>query len=257
MRSVLYNNSTIFYRVSGLGNPVIFLHGFLENHSIWNTIATEIETLGFKVVLIDLPCHGKSRFDGSICSMQFMAKAVQKIMAEEKISNPFIFGHSLGGYVALEIAKLTPIKLTLVHSNFWADSENKKIDRNRVVSIVEKNKSRLLNEAIPNLFAEVNRKKCLPTINQLISDAEIIPANEIIACTRGMRDRLDNKAIVEKTAINCIQGDLDTVVKPEIMQQQLKKISHNVNLITIKNCGHMSIWESRNQLISCIKTIVI
>ena len=106
MRSVLYNNSTIFYRVSGLGNPVIFLHGFLENHSIWNTIATEIETLGFKVVLIDLPCHGKSRFDGSICSMQFMAKAVQKIMAEEKISNPFIFGHSLGGYVALEIAKL-------------------------------------------------------------------------------------------------------------------------------------------------------
>ena len=76
MKTLINNNTILHYRVTGKGDPVIFLHGFLENHSMWTDIAAEILDLGFKTIVVDLPCHGESRFSGEVCTMAFMAECV-------------------------------------------------------------------------------------------------------------------------------------------------------------------------------------
>ena len=43
----------------------------------------------------------------------------------------------------------------MLNSNFWADSEQKKKDRLRVADIAFKAKKVFINEAIPNLFGQV------------------------------------------------------------------------------------------------------
>ncbi len=244
------------YRVAGKGDPVIFLHGFLENSSIWNGIAPEFERLGFKIILVDLPCHGESRFDDEICSMAFMAECVDALCVAEGIENPIVFGHSMGGYVGLELLKIRSIQLTLVHSNFWDDPFDKKQDRDRVAKIVEQNKMRLIHEAIPNLFAAKNREHCQSNILDLIQAAEQIPANEIIASTKGMRDRLHNGQLLEQFEINIIHGNLDTVVKTEKLNVELARLTRTPKTQTIPDAGHMSIWEKPAVLIECLKAIV-
>lgn len=256
MKALRLKNNTIYYRVFGSGDPVIFLHGFLENHNMWNSIAPEIEALGFKTFMVDLPCHGQSRFEEEICTMNEMARAVDVLCAEEELDNPIVFGHSMGGYVGLELLKLRPIKLTLVHSNFWADPDEKKKDRNRVIEIVQSNKMRLINEAIPNLFSVENRTPCQPAITNLINEASTIPAKEICASTAGMRDRLDNSELMNQHDIYIIHGELDGIVKTQMLEDKISKLATLPTVFTIKNCGHMSIWERPEALINHLKVIV-
>jgi pimeloyl-ACP methyl ester carboxylesterase len=253
VKIIEFNNIKMHYRVAGKGDPVIFLHGFLENHSMWNDIAAEISNLGFKTILVDLPCHGESRFDAEICSMAFMADCVDALCKAEGLNNPYVFGHSMGGYVGLELLKKRPMQLTLVHSNFWDDTIGKKKDRNRVVTVVERNKMRLINEAIPNLFAAKNRASCEATIDDLIAQASSMPSSEIIASTAGMRDRLHNGELMEKHAVKMIHGSLDTVVKTSKLKQELALLNSLPIVQTIENTGHMSIWEAPNELMNRIK----
>ena len=243
------------YSVFGSGSPVVFLHGFLEDHSKWEDIAHELSALNLAVYLIDLPCHGKSRFKDEICSMQGVAELLSQFFNSMKIKNPFVFGHSMGGYIGLELIRITPIKLTLVHSNFWADSQSKKEDRNRVIEIVKKNKMRLIQEAIPNLFAIQNRIKNASTIEILLTKAALIPTKEIIACTKGMRDRSNLKSVINQHPIIIIHGDEDPIISTDMLLEELEGIQE-VELYRIPQCGHMSIWENPAMLIKLIQNIV-
>jgi pimeloyl-ACP methyl ester carboxylesterase len=247
---------TLHFRVFGTGNPVVFLHGFLENHSMWETISHFLSEKNCAVYLIDLPCHGKSRFMGDNCSMKDVAILLNAFFESVNIKKPFVFGHSMGGYIGLELLRLTPIQLTLVHSNFWADSPAKKEDRNRVIEIVRTNKIRLIQDAIPHLFAPKNRAVCEQIIQSLISQATEIPAKEIIACTRGLRDREDLTSLIKDHPIHLIHGDEDPIMPTEVLLKAIEKNRNKVILHRITECGHMSIWENPQALINLIQSIV-
>ena len=90
----------IHVKTIGSGKPVVLLHGFLEDHAIWNTIYPDLVNEGCQCILIDLPCHGWSRYEGEICTMEQMAQSVFHFLKSEKITNPFVFGHSMGGWYA-------------------------------------------------------------------------------------------------------------------------------------------------------------
>src|SRR6187402_2502957 len=99
----MHESSNLFVKAVGVGTPVVFLHGFLEDHTIWSPIYPEFVNAGFQCVLVDLPCHGKTRYDAEVCTMAQMAELLFEYLTENKIQNPFVFGHSMGGYVGLEL----------------------------------------------------------------------------------------------------------------------------------------------------------
>lgn len=256
MKSIQFRGHEVFYEKKGEGFPVVLLHGFLENHTMWNAISEQLTNLGCEVMAIDLPCHGKSRFKGEVCSMPWMAEVVDHILTHEHYTNPFVFGHSMGGYVGLELLKFRSIRLTLVHSNLWADSEQKQLDRDRVIEIVKKNKGYFLREAIPHLFAPENREPCSDVIAQLIAEAEKIPVHEIQASTAGMRDRLPNEQLLDTHQITIIHGEKDPIISTEGIVKLLEERPHQPALVIIKNCGHMSIWERPEALIKSMKNVI-
>ncbi len=57
--TLAYKGINIFYTDSGNGNPVVLLHGFLENASMWDTFIPEL-TKKNRVICIDLLGHGKT-----------------------------------------------------------------------------------------------------------------------------------------------------------------------------------------------------
>jgi pimeloyl-ACP methyl ester carboxylesterase len=251
-----FEGVTLYYSVEGVGIPVVLLHGFLEDHTMWNQVTEDLKLAGCQIITLDLPGHGKSRFYGDHCSMIWMAQAVHEILNYLALKNPFVFGHSMGGYVGLELLRLRPIHLTLVHSNFWADPPQKKIDRDRVIHIVAENKLLFIREAIPHLFAQVNREKCRSDIQHLIERAGLIPEQEIQACTAGMRDREDHTPLLKKHDIQIIHGDLDPIISTDQIESELQNLGLEKNLTIINNCGHMSIWEAPETLIKSIKKVI-
>lgn len=256
MNEFKLENQSLYYRVSGRGNPVLFLHGFLENHTMWEHIITEFEQEKIQCIVVDLPCQGESRFAGENCSMPQMAALLNAFLIEKRIVPTHVIGHSMGGYVGLELLKLRTFKLALLHSNFWADAARKKQDRNRVVEIVRENKMKLIQEAIPKLFAAENRPSLKAVIEHLMRDASAIPSHEIIASTLGMRDRLDNTDLLQTHEITIIHGEKDTVVTSSELKKHLTRSNATPNIVVIPNCGHMSIWESPHKLINHLKTFI-
>ena len=240
-QQIVFENTNVFYRVFGNGHPVVFLHGFLENTDIWGDV---VEKMGaYQVVIVDLPGHGKSGCPEGECTMKFMANSVLEILKEQGISNPIVFGHSMGGYVGLELAQKMAINLVLVHSNFWADSETKKKDRDRVVAVVENSLKFFVKQAIPNLFYYSNLTKNAIQIQRLIKSAGKIPEKHVISVTLGMRNRQDFSDWEGLNQVHVIQGDNDPVIPLEFMKDKIKQSGKQPELMVLENCGHMGFFE--------------
>ena len=189
--------------------------------------------------------------------MIHMAEEVINLLNENDIKTPYLIGHSMGGYVGLEVLKLVKAKLILLHSNFWSDPEEKKQDRNRVIEVVKRNSSLFVKEAIPALFAEANIDKCQTAIKSLIKQANQISIEEIVAATVGIRDRLDNRQVMEENDIGIIHGAEDPVIPTLKLMAETSTLASKVEIVTIENSGHMSIWEAKVALIESIKRLLI
>jgi pimeloyl-ACP methyl ester carboxylesterase len=124
------------YRVFGNGHPVVFLHGFLEDVSMWDFLDTPL--IPFQAICIDLPGHGLSQLTDDSPSIEFMTDEVLKVVGYLKLAEFHIVGHSMGGYVALLIKenRIDCRKIVLLNSNFWEDSPEKKSDRIRIADLV-------------------------------------------------------------------------------------------------------------------------
>ena len=104
---VKYKESEVFYTDQGKGSAVVLLHGFLENQSMWKGVSEALLKRN-RVITIDLLGHGKTESVGYVHSMKEMAQAVEVVLKKLRIRKSYFIGHSMGGYVSLEFAKLFP-----------------------------------------------------------------------------------------------------------------------------------------------------
>lgn len=237
------------YKIYGEGRPVVFLHGFLESLSMWEVF--DLENCAFQSVLIDLPGHGNTPLNSEYKSLVEIAAEIHAFLQSRGIEDFDIAGHSLGGYVALELHKLTDQKgkLMLYHSNFLEDDDKKKADRNRVIEVVLKNKIMFLNEAIPNLFLPAFRDR--PFVTELREEAGKIAAATIVLYSELMRDRPSNENYVKQLGdkLLFIQGENDHVVPKTGIE------AHSDGIPVIYTpAGHMGHFEEKTREFEIIQT---
>lgn len=239
------------YTVFGSGRPIVFLHGFLESISMWEYLA--LHELHRTCILVDIPGHGKSELthDGEP-SITYFSTEILKLLAELNVTHFDIVGHSMGGYIGLEMLQSTPkdSRLILLNSNFWADSEEKKKDRVLVSELVWKSKSLFLKTAIPNLFYNADSYKI--SILKLIQEALELQPIGIAYASLAMRNRLDFTEFVTKNAeqICIIQGENDPIVPLEKMETSLQLKG---NYKVIDSCGHMAHIEQSEIVLQLLK----
>ena len=127
-KRIKYKGIEVVYYDRGEGACIVLLHGYLETAEIWIEFAEQFPER-FRILMLDLPGHGKSGIWGKIHTMDDLAGSVYAILKAEDIEKVFLVGHSMGGYVAMAFAELFPEKLTgyaLFHSTCFADTEEKK-----------------------------------------------------------------------------------------------------------------------------------
>ena len=221
--------------MTGNGRPVVFLHGFLESISMWKYLG---DFEGIQSIVVDLPGHGESPLIPEL-TMQSIANLIIQLLDELKVVSYDIVGHSMGGYVALEVKKNhnSCDKIILLNSNFWQDTALKKDDRYRVAALVKERKEVFLNSAIPNLFLEPHRFQ--GDVDALIDEAKSISWESIAEASIAMSERTDNRILVKEHCqdVVIIQGVHDTTISQKLMLQKLSGIEVLPHMVP---SGHMA-----------------
>lgn len=95
-----------FYEDIGEGQPVFCIHTAGQGGVQWRHVGTALAAHGYRVIVPDLPGHGRSELplSGAIRDLSDYASWCERLMDELELNRPFVVGCSIGGKIAIELA---------------------------------------------------------------------------------------------------------------------------------------------------------
>lgn len=99
---------TIHYDIRGRGEPaLVFIHCWCCDRSYWKD---QVDTFAkqYKVVTVDLAGHGESEFGRDEWSIAAFGEDVKAVVEKLGLDKVILIGHSMGGPVIIEAARLMP-----------------------------------------------------------------------------------------------------------------------------------------------------
>ena len=108
---VPYNRQRLAYADFGEGErALVLVHGLLMNRHMYDHLAPEMASRGFRVVTVDLLGHGASDMptDMRAYNMSTFADQLATVIDELGLDRPVVGGTSLGANVSLEMAARHP-----------------------------------------------------------------------------------------------------------------------------------------------------
>ena len=250
-KSVRFKGVEVSYADRGAGSCIMLLHGYLETAEIWEDYVPLLSER-FRVISVDLAGHGWSGCWGNEHSMDDLATSLKIILDAEGIHKLVLVGHSMGGYVTLAFAALFPERLdgyVLFHSTCFADTDEKKANRDREISLVLCGRKRqIISLNIPKAFAETNVEKLK---EKVIRAQEIAYQNDdrgIVALLKGMKNRSDLSSTLSDSAIPLmlIGGMKDNYI-PMTVFEKLGVMAPHATVLKLAQSGHMGFVEEADR----------
>ncbi len=244
------DRSPVFYTDTGKGFPVVLLHGFCETQAVWHSFAPKLAP-HYRVITIDLPGFGQSKRLADGFSISDVAASILSLLSKLGITQCVTIGHSLGGYVTLEMVHQQPGMFNgfgLFHSSAYADTDERKVSRNKVIEFVSKNGVEAFIETfIPPLFFDKEN----PHIPFAVKMALQTTPETLTGYAKAMRDRPDRTSVIKKSLnpVLFIAGENDTVVTPEALRQQAM-LAQKPALHLVKGVAHMGMFENEVETVA-------
>ncbi|GAB2457162.1 alpha/beta hydrolase [Hymenobacter qilianensis] len=227
---------------------IIFLHGFAESRNIWAEFTQDYPP-EYRILTPNFPGYGNQKEPPvADYSMEALAEFVQEELDQTGIQQAIFIGHSMGGYVALAFAEKYPARvagLCLFHSSAQADSEEKKANRDKNISFVERHGvAKFMETFIRPLFANANEEAMMPYRRQLEEIGAATSQASIVGGMRAMRNRPDRTEVLRKATfpVLFIVGKEDAAVPlaTSLEQVALPPVS---TALFLERVGHVGFFE--------------
>ena len=235
------------YDLLGAGPPVVLLHGYPFNRSMWQEQVAELSA-NHRVLVPDLRGLGETTATSKPATMTEMAQDVAALMDDLKIERAVIGGLSMGGYVAFAFYRRFPLRVrALLLADTRPQSDTDEGRRNRLEQAekvlsegMESIADGFLKKALaPSTLAE--RPDVVARVRQMIVSTKPLGA---AAASRGMAERSDQtdflSRILAPTLI--IVGSEDQLTPPkdaELMHREIR----GSRLEVIAGAAHISNLE--------------
>lgn len=235
------------YEEFGSGKPLIFLHGYPLNRTIWYPVVPLMEKYA-RLILPDLRGHGASPAPKGVYRMDTLASDVAHLMDRLEIKQAILVGHSMGGYVALAFARGYPSRvggLALVASHCFADEPEKKKARLENAERVERTGDIefIVENMSPNLIDDLCwQDKLRPLM------ASTSPTG-VAGVLRGMAEREDSCQVLAELEMPMaiIAGEQDAFIP----LQRAEEMAHKMKkpwLEVMQGCRHMPMLEAPQEV---------
>ncbi len=242
----LVGDTEIAFDDIGTGLPLVFLHGFPLNRTMWDPQVSAL--VGeCRCIAIDLRGFGESAA-AEPYSMDRYADDVVGVLDTLSIERAVIVGHSMGGYIAFALMRRHRARVrALVLANTRATSDTvETIERRReMIDIAEaQGSSAVANMQIAGLMGKTSRERrpdSYDAIHRMMAQA---PVAGIVGALEAMIARPDSTAMLG--AINVptlvIGGDEDVIVRPRDVRAMQEAIPSS-RIEIFNQAGHLSSVE--------------
>lgn len=103
-----HDDVALAYERTGSGRPVILIHGWCCDRSFMAPQAEHLARRGFDVVALDLRAHGQSDKPEQPYPIGAFGGDIAFVCAALGLVRPVLIGHSMGGIIAYDVARLHP-----------------------------------------------------------------------------------------------------------------------------------------------------
>ncbi|MDP2208428.1 MAG: alpha/beta fold hydrolase [Bacteroidota bacterium] len=244
------NGIRIYYTESGnpAGLPVVFIHGFPFNSSMWTPQLKSISGK-YRAITFDVRGHGESDFGDGQFLIEFFVDDLFGLLDYLKIEKAVLVGLSMGGYIALRAIERHPERvaaLVLCDTKSAADTNEVKIRRARQIQIVKSvGIARFAEDFLKAIFSEETFIR-LPSIVDMIRNIILKTSPLSVASTLiALAARTDTtRALPEiKVPTLIMVGERDTLTTPADALEVKNQIP-NSEMHIIPNAAHMSNLEN-------------
>lgn len=252
------NNINIAYDDHGAGLPVIFLHAFPLNKSMWNGELTALlGTERYRLVALDWRGFGESEISAEVSTMDMFADDVAGLMDSLGMREAMLCGLSMGGYAAFAFLRKYPERvkgLILADTRPQADTEEARANRENVARIAEtQGTDAIADMQIPRLLSEYTRQhhaEVEARVRQMINAAT---AQGIAAASRGMALRANSTDLLATIACPTlvIVGEQDALTPPTVARDYAAQIP-GAQFATIPLAGHLSNLEQPEAFLQAV-----
>lgn len=246
MPSISIKERRYHYRDEGSGHALLLLHGFPFTHE---GFAPQLASppIGVRMIAPDHRGFGQSELgdEDRATTMEDMADDALALMDALGLTNAFVGGVSMGGYVAMALAAKAPGRvrgLLLIDTQAGADDDAGKARRETVATdVLAKGAAVVADAMLPKLFA--------PSAEQALKDKVYglmlaqAPA-AIAAASRGMGLRPDRMQALAgwQMPTLIVVGEHDAIT-PVAKARAMQATMPNAQLTVIPDAGHLANLE--------------
>ena len=231
----------------GSGFPLVLVHGYLGSSEMWCN-QRDYFSKSCRVISPALPGFGESSSAQSLDSINKMARFVIDIIDERKIQKFNLLGHSMGGMIVQEIAKIIGDRINKLIC-FATGSIGEIPGR---FETIDETRKRLKNDGVDISFSRVPKKwfvkgdkdKNYYLCENAVKNVSLETADNALIAMKNWSGINNLQNIKNETLI--VWGDKDTSYNFDQVDTLNKNIK-NSRLEIFENCSHNVHLEKPNE----------
>lgn len=233
----------------GQGSPILFVHGFPLDHTMWREQASELSR-DFRCVVPDLRGFGQSTVTVGTVTMEQFADDLAELLDALAITEPVVLcGLSMGGYIAWQFARRHAARLRgliLCDTRAVPDSAEAAANRRKLAEDVVRTGPELVaNAMLPKLFSDRATDRRTELKDDLRRVILATDPRGIAAASRGMAERADTRPWLP--TIDCsvlvLVGEQDVISTPSEMSE-IASALRQATFRVIADAGHLAPLEN-------------
>lgn len=229
------NNIWVNYKVTGMGRPVLLMHGWLHNSEHWADVQKNIAKQGYQVIAVDLLGFGKSQDPPASWNISEYADFIVQFVKALNLNNCTIAGHSFGGRIAIKLGGRSIEEIKDIILIDAAGMNTAISTRKKIIIFFSKLFSilfyvwplSLLQDKVREIVYKRLRNEDYLSVNKVMRKVFLLATKEDL--------KKDAARIIKPTLI--VWGETDRLT-PLSDANMLHKLVNNSQLEIIKDIGH-------------------